>query len=197
MKGSGKPWSKIVSGGVSAKDDKCVSDWAIQVRSTAGERAPYLACERVEALGSRLRHFGSAKVTLCAWADSKTTDWKKLKFNLVRQFGVNRAKILNGSGWTKCPVKFFQPVRKFVRCHVNEGSVPRMAGRGNRGTLFLISSKFRWNDKFKLQEKEGKEVIPWTCVPRLVDAFVKAMPNAPRFNFFGYAKKIGLFCVNL
>ena len=74
MKGSGKPWSKIVSGGFSAKDDKSVSDWAIQVRTTAGERAPYLACERVEALGSRLRHFGSAKVTLCAWADSKTTD---------------------------------------------------------------------------------------------------------------------------
>lgn len=62
------------SGGVSAKDDKSVFDWAIQVRTTAGERAAYLACERVEALGSRLRHFGSAKVTLCAWADSKTTD---------------------------------------------------------------------------------------------------------------------------
>ena len=97
MKGSGKPWSKIVSGGVSAKDDKSVSDWSIQVRTTAGERAAYLACERVEALGSRLRHCGSAKVTLCAWADRKTTDRKKLKFNLVRQFGVNRAKILNGS----------------------------------------------------------------------------------------------------
>ena len=112
MKSSGKPWSKIVSGGVSAKDDKSVSDWSIQVRTTAGERAAYLACERVEALGSRLRHFGSAKVTFCAWADSKTTDWKKLKFNLVRQFGVNRAKILNGSGWTKCPVKFFSAGQK-------------------------------------------------------------------------------------
>lgn len=43
---------------------------------------------------------------------------------------------------------------------MNDGSVPRMAGRGNRGTLFLISSKFRWNGKFKLQEKEQKELIP-------------------------------------
>lgn len=43
---------------------------------------------------------------------------------------------------------------------MNEGSVPGMAGRGNRGTLSLISSKFRWNDKFKLQEKEEKEVTP-------------------------------------
>lgn len=87
MKGSGKPWSKIVSGGVSAKDDKSVSDWAIQVRTTAGERAPYLACERVEALGSRLRHCGSAKVTLCAWADSKTTDRKQSEN--IERFQVN------------------------------------------------------------------------------------------------------------
>ena len=39
-------------------------------------------------------------------------------------------------------------------------SVPQMAGSGNRGTLLLISSKFRWNDMFKLQEKEQKKVIP-------------------------------------
>ena len=71
MKSSGEPWSKIVSGGVSAKDNESVSDWSIQVCTTTGERAACVACERIEALGSRLRHFGSAKVTLCAWADSK------------------------------------------------------------------------------------------------------------------------------
>ena len=33
--------------------------------------------------------------------------WQKLKYNRVRKLRVNRAKILNGSVWTKYPVKFF------------------------------------------------------------------------------------------
>ena len=38
--------------------------------------------------------------------------WQKLKFNLVRQFRVNRSNILNGSVWTICPAQF-------LRGHVN------------------------------------------------------------------------------
>lgn len=45
---SGETWNKIVSDWFQQKTmNKSVSDWSFQVRTTAGERAACLACERV------------------------------------------------------------------------------------------------------------------------------------------------------
>ena len=47
-KSSGEPWNEIVSDWFQQKKKtiKSVSDWSIQARTRAGERAVCLACER-------------------------------------------------------------------------------------------------------------------------------------------------------
>ena len=44
--------------------------------------------------------------------------WRDL-FNLVRQFRVNRAKILNGSVYERRVESNFSAGRKLVQCHLN------------------------------------------------------------------------------
>ena len=47
------------------------------------------------------RRFGISKVALCSWEDGKAKE--KVFKNSTRQFRVNRAKILNRSGYVRCP----------------------------------------------------------------------------------------------
>ena len=63
------------------------------------------------------RHFEFAKKARCAWHMVKPLT----KVHLVNQFYVIKAKKLNYSIWTKCPVNFVSGL-KFFRCRVNEAS---------------------------------------------------------------------------
>ena len=62
-----------------------------------------------------------------------------LNFNPVRQFRVNRAKILHGSVRTKWQVKNFSTARKFVRYRVNEDSDALQKDSGNKVTVSGLS----------------------------------------------------------
>ena len=110
------------------------------------------------------RHLEFAKKARCAWHMVKPLT----KVHLVSQFYVIKAKKLNCSIWTKCPVNFVSGL-KFFRCRVNEASTlplppspPPPQKKKTTNNFLLISTKPILFETFQLPSPSFPRVCNFT-----------------------------------